>query len=236
MSVKPRPRLLWVDDDAAIRHWVAMVLEDEAIDLHLCANAAQAREQLGQGPVDLLVTDLMMPGESGFELLAAWPGPRPPRCVVFSARQDEAARQQMAALGVWRHLLKPASVAQVLDCVRSGLLLAAPAALDTPIVAEAERRERATAHSFGGDAGLFDRFEAACRAQFALDAAQGVAAAQAGDLAMLRLLGHSLKSVLRMLGHEAAALQAQALEQADGSAAAQQAWEDLHVQLLQLAR
>lgn len=220
----PRPCVLWVDDDAAIRHFVTLALEDEPIELRLCDSVAQAREVLAQGPVALLVTDLMMPGETGFDLLA---GPLPVRSVVFSARLDEATRQQLAALGVWRHLPKPASVADLLDCVRSGVASAAPP-LPCP---EDSRRERATAHSFAGNQALFERFEAACREQFLLDREAGDAAAARGDLSSLRLLGHSLASVLRMLGHEAQAQQAQALESAAGLAAACQAWAALRGRL-----
>ncbi len=232
--------MLWVDDDASIRHFVALALEDEPLDLQLCASVAQARTVLAQAipgraqaPVTLLVTDLMMPGDTGFDLLeglARQPVAQPlPRTVVFSARLDAASQQRMAELQVWRHLLKPASVAELLACVRDGVQASAghaPSAAPAPD-AEQKRRQRAIAHAFGGDAVLFDRFEAACRVQFAVDRDVGDAAAARGDLASLRLQGHSLKSVLRMLGHEGPAQQAQLLEGAADLAAASQAWAQL---------
>jgi CheY-like chemotaxis protein len=66
-----RPRVVCVDDDASIRRFVELALEDLPVELLTCADATTARELLRQGPVALLITDLMMPGESGFELLAS---------------------------------------------------------------------------------------------------------------------------------------------------------------------
>ncbi len=268
------PRVLWVDDDPSIRRLVALALEDEAIDLVLCASVAQARAALAhpvepaQGPVALLVTDLMMPGENGFDLLDSLAGAARPRTVVFSARLDEDTQARLAALGVWRHLVKPAPVAALVACVRDGLEIhrvtgpdrlggvngaddadgavgaggadgagatdaADGAGNPTAAAPEPQRRAQVLARNFGGDQQLFDAFEAACHDQFVHDLLAGDKATATDEgMPSLRLLGHSLKSVLRSLGHDAPAAHAQALEQAGDRPAALQAWAALRQALV----
>ena len=62
------------------------------------------------------------------------------------------------------------------------------------------------------------------------------AAAAEGGLAALRLLGHSLKSVLLSLGHDAPAADARRLELAADRAAALQAWAALRQALVAVMR
>ena len=109
MSAGAAPaRVVLVDDDASIRRLVALALEDLPVELVACADAAQARQALRDAPAALLLTDLMMPGESGMallQLLAADPGLRgPAQLAVFSAGVDEATQAALDALGVWRVL------------------------------------------------------------------------------------------------------------------------------------
>lgn len=60
-----RPRVLLVEDDPSLRRFVALALDELDIQLLRCASVAEAVEVLSQGPVRLVLTDLMMPGESG---------------------------------------------------------------------------------------------------------------------------------------------------------------------------
>jgi len=107
----------------------------------------------------------------------------------------------------------------------------------TAAAPEPQRRAQALARNFGGDQRLFDTFEAACHDQFVHDLLAGDKAATTDEgLPSLRLLGHSLKSVLRSLGHDAPAAHAQALEQAGDRPAALQAWVALRQALVIIRR
>jgi CheY-like chemotaxis protein len=120
-----RPRIVCVDDDASIRRFVGLVLEDLPVEVLTCADAAAARELLRQGPVALLITDLMMPGESGFELLASLVADPALRAgallAVFSAGLNATTRARLEGLDVWRELDKPVSVLELEDCVMQAL-------------------------------------------------------------------------------------------------------------------
>jgi CheY-like chemotaxis protein len=225
----PLPRVVLLDDDPAICRLVELILEEEALALTTCASVAQARAALAQAPTRLLLTDLMMSGETGLDLLEQWqadPGlPRPARVVVFSAGLDAPTRSRLARLGVWRLLAKPVAVSELLGVVRKALDSgddppaegdpAAPAvaqASPTPSGAGEGARAHAIAGQFAGQAALYDAFRSSCLALFRDDLSQGDAALSAGDAATLRRLGHSLKGVLHGLGETAAGDAAERLD------------------------
>lgn len=227
-----RPRVLLVEDDASLRRFVSMALEDLDIELVVCVSVAAALEHLRQGPFCLVLTDLMLPGESGFDLLArlrqepALKGPA--RAVVLSAGLTPAVRQQLADADVWRLLSKPVSVGALLACVedaiadfRAGERPDAPAGgpADQPVPglagdlsADADRAH-AMREYFGGSQVLFDAYRLTCIGQFGHDVQAGDAALAAGDAHALRRLAHSLKSVLLMLGYPRLSALARQLEE-----------------------
>ena len=168
-----------------------------------------------------------MPGESGMallQMLAADPGLRgPAQLAVFSAGVDEATQAALDALGVWRVLHKPASMAQLQDCVTQALVVQTLSQTQPPAVQSRAASSRAAPdpvhdkaaaieRHFGGDAALFHAFHQGCLLQFAVDIAVGDAALAAGDLPALRRMGHSLSSVLQTLGHTAPAAQGLGLD------------------------
>src|ERR1043166_6151726 len=61
------PHLLVVDDDRRIRDLLSRFLHSEGYRVTTADNAADARAKLGSLSFDLLVLDVMMPGETGFQ-------------------------------------------------------------------------------------------------------------------------------------------------------------------------
>jgi two-component system, OmpR family, phosphate regulon response regulator OmpR len=59
------PHILVVDDDARLRKLLARYLADHGFLVATAENATDARDKLGSFAFDLIVLDLMMPGESG---------------------------------------------------------------------------------------------------------------------------------------------------------------------------
>jgi CheY-like chemotaxis protein len=62
-------RILVVDDceDEVIA--LATLLEMSGAEVRRCGSAADARSELGRRQADLIISDLMMPGEDGFDLI-----------------------------------------------------------------------------------------------------------------------------------------------------------------------
>ncbi len=219
------PRILLIEDDASIQRFVEFALEDVGAELVITDTVKQGLRYLEQAPFDLILTDLMLPGESGITLLEKRredPDVAPQtKVVVFSAGLTANVKTQLEALGVWRMLSKPISVMDLLTCVEEGLASQPPAEACAPneppalsTLASIQDRERhAIDTHFNGDAQLFLMYRQACLTQFSIDIEAGNLASQNHDLPALRRMGHSLKTVLYTLAEEQGALLAKALEQ-----------------------
>ena len=65
------PHLLVVDDDARLRELLRRYLSDNGFRVTAAADAGEARANLASFAFDLIVLDVMMPGESGLDLTRA---------------------------------------------------------------------------------------------------------------------------------------------------------------------
>lgn len=234
------PRVLLVEDDAHVRRFVQLALEDLDIALVPCATLAEARRAWSAGPAAMVLTDLTLPDGSGLDLLSGLAGAQAEgpaaacRMVVFSGGVDGAVERQLAALKVWRVLRKPASVGALVGCVSDALASLAVAAGNAGAPPAAPVQDPAVAF-FGGDRALYAAYRQACLAQFAHDMAAGDAAMAAADGGAVQRVAHNLKSVLTMLGEADAARLARAAEElaAGGAAGAPlaEAWLRLRQQV-----
>lgn len=216
------PRVLLVEDDPSIRLFVSIALEGFGIELVACENLTQAEQALRQGAAQLVLCDIHLPGECGLdfiERLASDPVlGNGARIVCFSGSiDDDAVLARLTRAGIWRVLPKPCPLSELEACVAQALegiatacgAGAAPARSAARL--DAMQRRAVEAH-FEGDAALYQLYRASCLVQFPADLRQGEAALCAGDLPALQHLGHSLKTVLVILGQEALARTAQDLE------------------------
>lgn len=219
-----QPKVLLVEDDPSIARFMQMALEELPVDLLTCANVPDAVQVLQQGGIRLVITDLMLPGESGIDLarrMAADPAlGGNARIAVFSAGLTPTVREQLLALKVWRMLPKPASVLELEACVHDALSLDAQATqlaaaplpdTDSSTDTEAAQAEAVATH-FAGNAALFKAYRASCIGQFPADVIAGDAACTAQDWPALRRLAHNLGTVLLTLGHPAQSALARRLE------------------------
>lgn len=223
-----RPRVLLVEDDPSIRRFVGMALEALPVALTAAANLAEARVQLQSGPFALLITDLMLPDGSGLDLLQQLCEQQPQlrqgaELAVFSAGITEVVRARLAGWGVHRVLSKPITLADlerhVLECIPAASVTTQAAQSPHPQADIETARQAAVKRFFGGDMALFAAFEQTCHAQFPRDIDMADAAAAAADLAGLRRVVHSLKTVLLTLGFpDLSAVAAQAEEAAAAAA------------------
>jgi len=237
------PRVVFVDDDAAIRRLVASVLEDLPIDLVCCASVAEARAALRAQAAQLVITDLMLPVETGFDLLESLAADAALRAgahlVVFSAGLHADTRARLTGLGVWRQLSKPVSLQALEDCVSDALALppgtgtVAPTLVpteapndapnDAPVANPAHLRDHeqhAIVAQFGGDAALYLAFRSQVQLQLPLDIHEGERLLTEADWPALHRLSHSLKGLLSLLGDEPGAALARHLEASAAAAAA----------------
>ena len=121
----PDETILLVEDDPSIRHLIRRVLEGHGYQL---IEARNGHEALGlaadhRGPIDLLLTDVMMPRMDGFTLGERLVESHPETRVLFlsgQADQSLAVRGGLKEAGT-AFLLKPFTHASLLQTIRAQL-------------------------------------------------------------------------------------------------------------------
>jgi len=123
--MKPGPRILLVDDDPGVLKGLRGLLSDEGFRPVEARSAAEASRVLEapEGPPDLVLLDLRMPGETGLELLARLPRPLPAPVVVLSGEASPAEAVQALKLGATDFVEKPPSPERLLTALRNALTL-----------------------------------------------------------------------------------------------------------------
>jgi two-component system phosphate regulon response regulator OmpR len=101
------PHLLVVDDDRRIRDLLSRYLAREGYRVTTAGNAAEARAKLDGLSFDLLVLDVMMPGESGFELAKAIRASSAVPILMLTARDESEDRIRGLELGADDYVAKP---------------------------------------------------------------------------------------------------------------------------------
>ncbi|MEV7731020.1 SpoIIE family protein phosphatase [Streptomyces sp. NPDC088921] len=120
-----RARLLVVDDNADMRAYLTQLLQPD-YDVLLAADGRAALEMALAQPVEMVLSDVMMPRMDGFELVRALRAdPRTARLpiVLLTARAGEEESMQGRHAGADDYLAKPFSARQLLARVRTGLEL-----------------------------------------------------------------------------------------------------------------
>ena len=115
--------VLIVDDDRGIRELIATYLEKNGMRVSLAANGRQMRAVLEQGAPDLIVLDLMMPGEDGLVLCRELRAGkfRAVPVLMLTARSEETDRIVGLEMGADDYLSKPFAVRELLARIRSVL-------------------------------------------------------------------------------------------------------------------
>jgi CheY-like chemotaxis protein len=111
-------RVLLVDDDADVRRAVQAVLEHEGAEVTAVASAAAALAALERSSPHVLVSDLTMPGESGYDLMrkVAKLDATLPAAALSSFASPEDRRRSLEA-GFRIHLAKPVAAGSLVKAV-----------------------------------------------------------------------------------------------------------------------
>ncbi|SFK58661.1 response regulator [Rhodanobacter glycinis] len=117
-----QPHVLIVDDDQQIRAMLARFLNDHGLCVTTAGNGVQMRDALGRMPVDLIVLDVMLPGESGLSLCRQLQdAERPVPVILLTAMDGEADRVVGLELGADDYIVKPFNPSELIARIRAVL-------------------------------------------------------------------------------------------------------------------
>ncbi len=123
-SIEPAddaPHLLLVDDDRRIRDLLSRFLRNEGFRVTVAKDAADARAKLGSLHFDLLILDVMMPGETGFEFARALRQTSVVPIIMLTARHEAESRIEGLQIGADDYVAKPFEPRELL--LRIGAIL-----------------------------------------------------------------------------------------------------------------
>ncbi len=101
------PHLLVVDDDMRIRTLLTRFLGANGFRVSAAASAAEARRQIANIAFDLLIVDVMMPGETGLEFTEALRHGSSVPILILTARSEVPSRIRGLEVGADDYLAKP---------------------------------------------------------------------------------------------------------------------------------
>ena len=128
-SVGTAPRILVVEDEAALALLLTYNLESEGFQVERAERGDEAEVRLAEYTPDLLVLDWMLPGVSGLELcrrVRAREETRTLPIIMLTARGEENERVRGLSVGADDYVVKPFSVPELMARVHALLRRAKP--------------------------------------------------------------------------------------------------------------
>lgn len=111
--------VLVVDDEQDIVDLMRDFLEAEGYDVLTASDAREALDQLERNAVDCLLLDVMMPGQSGFDLLREIRERGDIPVLFLSAKQEDRDKIRGLALGADDYIVKSATPTEVVQRVKA---------------------------------------------------------------------------------------------------------------------
>ncbi len=152
-----KPLVLIADDDAVTRAMVRSWLDDSGYDVISANDGDEALSLATEHKPDLLLVDVTMPGQDGYEVCRAIQeaGGTPPPVIFLTAHTDTAARVTGLDAGADDYIVKPFDPEELLVRLRYALHLAEegthertprPLTVEDAVTSVEERK--AAAHAF----------------------------------------------------------------------------------------
>jgi len=132
------PNILLVDDDPGIRDVVSDFLIRHGHDVSVAENGKAMDRAMATAPkpFDLVVLDLMMPGEHGLEIARRLAVPGGPALIILSAVGEDSDRIIGLEVGADDYLAKPCNPRELLARIRAVLRRRQEPSADAGIIAD----------------------------------------------------------------------------------------------------
>ncbi|HSJ78012.1 MAG TPA: response regulator, partial [Erythrobacter sp.] len=125
MSETAPPCVLLVDDEASLREPLADYLSGQGFSVIQAENAAMARSALVEKTPDIVLLDIMMPGEDGLSLCRHLNDAKNLPVILLTARGEATDRIVGLEIGADDYVVKPFEPRELVARIRSVLRRAA---------------------------------------------------------------------------------------------------------------
>jgi DNA-binding NtrC family response regulator len=116
-----KKKVLVVDDDTSVRESLGKVLGDAGYEVLLATDGLEARERLDSDPVDLLLLDINLPRQNGWDTFERITSQDPTIPIIIVTGQPDQYPTALAA-GVGALMEKPVDVPQLLQTIEELLV------------------------------------------------------------------------------------------------------------------
>jgi two-component system OmpR family response regulator len=119
--MEPTPHILVVDDEREIREPLAKYLVKNGLRASIAAGGAEARAALKTSAIDMVVLDIMMPGEDGLSLCRHLRETTDIPVILLTAMVEDTDRVVGLEIGADDYLTKPFNPRELLARIRAVL-------------------------------------------------------------------------------------------------------------------
>ncbi|PWB46864.1 MAG: two-component system response regulator OmpR, partial [Nitrosomonadales bacterium] len=116
-----KEHILVVDDDPGLRELLQQYLTEQGYEVAAVNDGAQMEQHLAQRPADLVILDLMLPGEDGLSLARKLRAKGAQPIIMLSARGEDIDRIIGLEVGADDYLAKPFNPRELLARIRAVL-------------------------------------------------------------------------------------------------------------------
>ena len=114
--------ILVVDDDKEVREIISFALKHDCFEVKVASNGQQLQQLLTQRLPDLIILDVMMPGEDGFRLchnLRHDPTTHHIPIIIMTAHAEYIYQRISVGVGADQHITKPFHPLEVVEKVKA---------------------------------------------------------------------------------------------------------------------
>jgi CheY-like chemotaxis protein len=138
----PRKRILVVDDEPAVREWLAELLTGCGYQVFTAKDGLQAKQVAAREALDIMITDISMPNEEGLGVIRALRKTHPGLKIIAMSGSYAEALMDAKLLGANAALTKPFTSETVLKCIAELTFSATPGSADRAYVDRSVRNSR----------------------------------------------------------------------------------------------
>ena len=116
------PKVLVAEDEKVLLLMMARLLQFSGYKVYTCSDGLQALELVGKESFDLVVTDMMMPGATGMEVLRATRRRQPhTKVIIMTGTPSSETLLEAKREGAYAYLRKPFQLKHFLSVLKDAI-------------------------------------------------------------------------------------------------------------------